>query len=491
MFGSEETTEIKDLRLGIPDYDTINPLLTNNKEVLNIDKLIFEPLINITEDYNIEMCLATECSKISDTSYIIKIDNNKKWHDGSPFITKDIKFTIETLKNIDSVYSYNVEKITDIQIIDSSTIKLILSEEVPFFEYNLTFPIMPNNYYLLEDFVTSEKTPIGTGMYKISEIDSEKIVLVKNEDWWNIENENAKIEKITLKMYTQVGELYNSFKLGNIDMFTTLNYNLEDYIGTMGYAKNEFKGREYDYLAFNCENNILKNIEVRKAIGYAINKDSIISNVYSNNRIVSDFPLDYGSYLYSDSSNKIAYNIEQAKKVLTDSGWEYANNRWKKTENYNTIRINLTLTVDSENANRVLVAENIKEQLEQIGIKITLNKVSNSKYKSILENKNYELIITGVYNSYSPNLSTFFGENNLQNYNNDELNNILTDVKDIDDNTLLKEKYNRIIEIYNEELPFLSLYRNKITVISNQKLSGEIQANNYCSYYRFYTWHRS
>lgn len=486
----EETVQIKDLRLGISNYDTINPLLSNNKEVLNIDSLIFEPLIKITSDYNLEMCLATECSKTSGTTYVIKIDNNKKWQDGSSLIAKDIQFTIEKLKEVNSIYSYNVEKVESVEIIDSSTIKINLSEEVPFFEYNLTFPIMSNNYYLGEDFSTSTKIPIGTGMYKIESISDGNIALTKNEKWWNIKQENAKIENINIKIYSQVGELYNSFKLGNIDIFATSNYDLEKYIGTIGYTKSEYKGRKFDYLAFNCENNLLKNVEVRKAIGYALNKNTIVSSAFNNNYYVSEFPLDYGNYLYETENVSSGYNQEQSKKVLQDNGWEYTNNRWQKKENYKTLRLNLRLTVCSEDSSRVAVAQNIKEQLEQIGISVTINKVSSSQYQTILQNKNYEMILTGVYNSYSPNLEGFFGDNNLQNYNNDEIKSILTEVKNINDKNLLKEKYKRIIELYNEQLPFVSLYRNKETIIRSQKLSGELQPNNYTTYYRFYTWSR-
>jgi len=485
-----ETVELKDIRLGISNFDTINPLISNNKEVLNLDKLIFEPLINITSDYKLEMCLATECSKISDTSYVIKIDNNKKWQDGSSLIAKDIQFTIDRLKEGKSVYSYNVEKVISVEILDSSTVRINLSEPVPFFEYNLTFPILSNNYYMGEDFYTSTKIPIGTGMYKISSIDSSNIVLEKNNRWWNKENKDSKIETINIKIFSEMGEIYNSFKLENIDVFTTANHNLENYIGTIGYLKHEFKGRNFDYLAFNCGNDILKNIEVRKAIGYAIDKTNIVSTIYNNNNYVSDFPIDYDNYLYTDNSVSSGYNQEQAKKVLQDSGWEYKNNRWHKKESYSTKKINLKLTVNKEDTSRIAVAENIKAQLQQIGIHVTINKVSTASYNTILQNKNYEMILTGVYNSYSPNVETFFGENNLQNYNNDELNNILTDIKNIKDESLLKEKYDKIIEIYNNELPFLSLYRNKVTVVRNQNLAGEITPNNYFSYYNFNTWSR-
>lgn len=481
----------KDIRFGISNFDTINPLISNNKEILNIDKLIFEPLISITKDYKTELCLATECSKVSDTAYVIKIDNNKKWQDGSSLIAKDIQFTIDRLKEGKSIYSYNVEKISSVEILDSSTVRITLSEAVPFFEYNLTFPLLPNNYYIGEDFYTSNKTPIGTGMYKISEIDSNNIILEKNTKWWNINNNDSKIEKINIKIFSEVGEVYNSFKLGNIDIFTTSNYNLEDYIGTIGYAKYEFLGRKFDYLAFNCNDTIMQNVEVRKAIGYAIDKTNLVSTVYGNNYYCSEFPLDFGSYIYTNTSVSSGYNQEQAKKILQDSGWEYKNNRWQKTENYRTSKINLTLTVNKEDSQRVAVAENIKMQLAQVGINITINKVSNNQYNNILQNKNYQMILTGVYNSYSPNLETFFGEGNLQNYSNTELNSILNDVRNItNDDNLLKDKYNRILQIYNNELPFVSLYRNKETVIKSQYLAGEVTPNNYFSYYNFAYWSR-
>jgi len=478
------------LRLGISNFDTINPLLTKNKEVLNIDKLIFEPLIHIKENYETELCLATECSKTSETSYIIKIDNNRKWQDGSPLIAKDIQFTIDRLKEGNSIYAYNVEKIVGVEILDANTIKINLSEEVPFFEYNLTFPILPNNYYLGEDFVQSNKTPIGTGMFKIQAMDNANITLTKNEKWWKKEKLDSKIETIQIKLYAEIGELYNSFKLGNIDVFTTANLNLEQYIGTIGYAKTEFKGREFDYLAFNCQDEILKNPEVRNAIAYAIDKNHIVSSIYNNQYYVADFPLDYGHYLYGAEESTTPYEIEQAKNRLISNGWEYKNNRWQKKEKNKTTRLNLTITVNSSNANRIAVAENIKASLEQIGIKVSIHKVSEANYKKILENKNYQIILTGVYNSYSPDITSFFQTGNLQNYTNEEMNQLLAEVKNITDTNLLKEKYKRIIEIYQQEKPFIGLYRNKQTIVKSQNLAGEIVGNNYFSYYRLEHWYR-
>lgn len=487
---SQEVKEVKDLRLGISNFDTINPLLSNNKEVLNIDKIIFEPLMSIDKEYKLQRCLATECSKINATTYVIKIDNDKKWHNGASLIAKDISFTIDRLKEGNSIYSYNVEKIDNVEVLDAETIRITLNEEVPFFEYNLTFPILPSNYYAGEDFNSSERKPIGTGMYQIESITDSMIILKKNENWWNIRNKNPKIETIQIKLYTEIGELYNNFKMGNTDIFTSSNNNLEQYIGTIGYVKNAFKGREFDYLAFNCENDILSDKAVRKAINACIDKANIISSIFGDTKIQNDFPLDYGNFLYEANILKQQYSEEDAKKILEDGGWEYKYNSWQKTEGYKTKRINLTLTVESNDEERVAVAENIKEQLSRIGIKVNVKKVSDRQYQSIIDNENYEMILVGVYNSYSPDISNYLTGDNLQNFNNEEINKLLSEVKNITDENLLKEKYKRIQEIFFDEQPFVGLYRNKIYIVKSRVLSGEVFGNNYFSYYDIDNWNR-
>ena len=102
---SETQIEMEDsLTIGLSNYDTMNPLLTNNKEIINISKIIFEPLLNITSDYKIENSLATSVTKKDDTTYEIKLDTSIKWQDGSSLIAKDVSFTIDRLKERNTVF---------------------------------------------------------------------------------------------------------------------------------------------------------------------------------------------------------------------------------------------------------------------------------------------------------------------------------------------------------------------------------------------------
>lgn len=475
-----ETVEVLDsLTMGLSNYDTMNPLLTNNKEIINIDKIIFESLINITPDYNLEMCLAKSCNKISDTRYEIKLDTSVKWQDGSNLIAKDVSFTIDRLKERNTVYSANVMDIQSVETPDAETVIINLSRAVPFFEYNLTFPILPSMYYLNEDFEQTNKIPIGTGMYKIASIDDNTILLTRNDKWRYIKEKTPKAQSITIKKYATMGEIYNSFKLNNIDIINTASTNYTDHIGTMGYNKKEYKGREYDYLSLNCDDIILSDKSVRQAINYAIDKNAIVSTVFSNNYYVSNSPLDYGSYLYS-TEGEISFNKEEAKNILEQSGWVYKNNRWQKNIDGYVRRLTLSIVVSKDNQNRVNVANEIKRQLEDIGIKVNVVSVSNDRYYEYLNEKNYQMILTGITNSINPDLSYFYGEGNIANYNNEEVKSKLNSL----------ENYKEIQKIVNDEVPYIGLYRNKNTLLLNANVGGDFSPNSYNIYYNFNEWFR-
>lgn len=487
----EKTNMITNFRLGVSNFDTINPVISQNKDIIQISSLIFEPLLKITQNYKIENNLTKEWSKVSAKDYIIKLKENVKWHDNTEFNSDDVKFTIEAIKkNKKSVYFENVKDIKNVNIVDKYTLRLELQEEVPFFEYKLIFPILSKKQYENKDMGKSTLVPLGTGKYKIAKLGKDAIEIVKNEKWYEIEEENSNIKTITISIYDTMGEVYNSFKLGNIDLISTNNINYEEYIGSMGYQKKQFKGREYDYLAFNCNNSVLTNIEVRQAIQKVINKEEILSTVFEKNAYVADFPLDYGSYLIEGINLNIAQNKNEAKSILQDAGWKYEYGLWSKNIDGKTKTLNFNLTVSQENKQRLKVAEKIKEQLENFGIKINIQKLSEVNYQKVLKDHQYEIILTGVYSGYSPELNGFFGENNLANYQNSEIDALLKDINTISSEDLQKEKYKKIIEIYQKEVPYLGLYRNQVTVAYGQSVMGDVTPNNYSIFYQFSNWYR-
>ena len=74
------------------------------------------------------------------------------------------------------------------------------------------------------------------------------------------------------------------------------------------------------------------------------------------------------------------------------------------------------------------------------------------------------MILCSINLSLTPDLTTFFGDNNIANYQNDEVRSIMEEVKNTTDENTLVNKYKRLAEIYKEDVPYISLYNNKYTV---------------------------
>lgn len=82
------------------------------------------------------------------------------------------------------------------------------------------------------------------------------------------------------------------------------------------------------------------------------------------------------------------------------------------------------------------------------------------------------------------------GTGNISNYNNDEVYQILAEANNIGDNNTLKEKYKRILEIYNEEKPFMSISRKKNLLVYNTNLTGNLKPTVYNIYQHIDKWYR-
>ena len=422
--------------MGITDFDTINPILSKNQDIQYISKLIYEPIINIGQDFKLEQGLGTEWSKLDEKTYIIRLDENKYWHNGEKFTAKDIEYTINYIKEQDTIYEDNVKNIKKIEIINDYIIKISLIIPEEDFEYMLCFPIICN----VEN--------IGTGDFVIESINGKNIVLKSKI------NEN----NLSINIYENSKKLYNAFSEEKIDIITSNNINFEKYIGKIGYNKKIICNRDFDYLKFNIEDQ-----EVVHALFYAINKKEIVYMVYNNLYCTAEFPLQYGHYLYNGNIEH-EYNISKAKQTLIDEGWEYKGEKWMKDGK----DLNLEITTCEQ---RFSVAEIIKKNLEEVGIKVKIRKLSNSYYINNINRLNYEILLTGDTVSIKPSVLKY-------------LNFEIEQRQDIE------ETYKGIYENYNKNPNFIGLYFDSILLLYSKQLKGNFECNWYNIFYNIDTWYK-
>lgn len=420
---SKEIKTTKDINIGITEFDCINPILTKSLEMQYITKLIYDPLVNITKDFNTEPALAEEWSKIDELTYIMKINENKKWQNGDNVKIEDIEFTINKIKETDSIYNENIAKIDHIEKINENTMKIHLIEPVQFFEYLLCFPIVQAETY-------NEDTPMGSGKYKIEEINDEVIIL------------SGENRKITIKIYKTVTELYNNFTRQNVDLILTKNTNYEEYIGNIGFEETLITGREFYYIS--CEN--IENIETRNLVNANLNKEKLIYDIYKRKYINVEFPLEYGSYLNTENN--------------------------MKEETKNKKKINLTLSIKSDGETKQ-IAKAIKENLGEKGINVNIQNYIN---------KNADMILQKQTVPITPDISIYFKDENIK----EEIRKISS----IENKDILKQEYKKVIDSYYEKKPFISLYFNSYIILHNNKLKGDFSGNWYNMFYNIDTWYK-
>jgi len=456
-----DTIISNNLSIGIANFDNLNPHISQNQDVQYIAKLIYKDLIGINENFELIPSLAKEWSKISDKIYIIKLNENEYWHNGEKFTARDVEFTINELKSktSNSIYQENVKKIERIEIIDDYTIKIYLYENEDFFEYNLCVPILKYN---------SEKEIIGTGNYKVYEITNNYIILKEA-------NQNVIPRKIKINLYNSYAELYSAFSQEKVDIITTSNINFNDFVGTIDLKEERIKGRELIYLKIN----IAQDENIRKAISYAINKDEIVYNVFNNKYFCADNLLNNGNYL-GETNKEDNYNFNIAKEYITKF-IKKENNR-SSIENENIL--NLSLTIKQENENHIKIAEELKKQLKEVGIIISLIELPDDVYNYNLETKNYEMILCDDTLGIFPDIKKYV------NINNSEIQELTKNIENIEDKKILKDTYEEILKKHKDEKSMICLTFDTIVLLHNSNVKGNFKANWYNIFYNIDTWYK-
>ena len=114
----------------------------------------------------------------------------------------------------------------------------------------------------------------------------------------------------------------------------------------------------------------------------------------------------------------------------------------------------------------------------------------NEKYNKYVDDRNYQILLTGVYTSYSPDLTYYFSAGNISNYSGDSMSELMHNASITKENKQLKEIYQKIYSLYKEDVPFVGLYRSKNITISTQSMVGTVEPNNYSTFYGIEGWYR-
>ena len=254
----------------------------------------------------------------------------------------------------------------------------------------------------VKNFGVEPSDTIGTGPYVITEwVANDHYTLVYNDKYWG---ETPTVKKVIVRVIPDPGTQNLMFRNGELDMIDLKS--LDTAIVESTY-KTEYKDNiittpnvGLTYLLFNENNQYLSDVNVRKAIGMAIDVDTIISDLYSDNAIRENGMIPTGIWGHNDALEGYTYDPEAAKKLLADSGYKEG-------------QISFELSMDSTaNSSTQLLYENISQQLEKIGIKANVRSYDHSSWLSLRNSGKMDSFVArwGMdYNDPSNIMYSFFG----------------------------------------------------------------------------------
>lgn len=459
--------------IGNPRY--INPLFSQNTDAdTDLVRLVFSSLFvpdingelkpDIVQEYSI-----SEDKKI----YIIKIKENIFWHDhNSNLITDeidktltsdDVLFTIKTIQDpaYNSPLRGNLIGVES-EKIDNYTIKLSLRSLYEPFLQNLTFGILPSHIWKYINVASTPLAPynvkpVGSGLYVFDSVTSDasgnivSLTLVKNNDYYE---EKPFIEKLAFKFFGDQDSLLSAFNSGLIDATGYISEEKEAEISKPNIKKYNLETPGYFAVFLNQEKaKILAEKNVRLAINYLTDKDSLISVALKNNGQKTDTPIPPNLKEYNSQTKIYAFDEPYANTILTDSGWTLGENgvrtkEFKKEpvppplvsgvkikDEMESIPLEFTLTT-SDSPELMKTAEILRDQWQKGGIKINLNIVKEKDIQSVIKNRDYDALLFGEIIKVNPEPFIFWHSSeikapglNLALYSNKNVDKMLEDLR--------------------------------------------------------------
>lgn len=320
-----------------------------------------------------------------------------------------------------------------------------------------------------DNLVQLDLLPVGTGPYKVKNYFRNQYVrLEKNEDYWK---KDAKIKNIIIDLSTdRTGRLVKFFNgecqiasYPEVSQLGLLKENDKRY-----YVKSA-EGMNLAYLAFNFQNAVIQDEQVRRAIAQAINRQRIIKTIYHNTATVANNIIPNISWASSVNTPDFAYdfNPSEAKKVLQDK------------------RLHLNMWVLNEeqvyNPAPLKTAELIKEDLNNVGVNITIRSVTRTFLIDQLNKKseNYDMILTGWLagnldpdSFMRPILSCNVASEmtNLSNWCDEDFDQLMDKALDSPNLWERAHVYNQAQELILSKLPIVPLANMKRVLVVNSRV---------------------
>ncbi len=448
---SEEKSDVEQiLKYGVDAEPVgLDPHTISAAASIRIFRQIYNSLIDVDEDMRFVPELAESWEQPDDVTYIFKLREGVKFHNGREMTADDVKYSFERVLDPETAAigkSYN-DSIDTIEVLSDYQVKFTLKEPFAPFMTNLTSlygAIVPKE--VVEENENLMLVACGTGPFKLKEwVPDNRVILEKNEDYF--EEGKPTLDGIEYYLMADESSRIAALRTGNVHIIKLPSSAIPLVEGNPDINILSYQTNDYSYLGFNLTLDKFKDPRVRQAMSYAINRQDIIDTVYNGEATITGFVTPAMGRWAIDYANEDLYqqNIEKAKQLLAEAGYPDGFETTIAVGLYDDIRD---------------TGEMLQKQLEAIGIKAEIQNLESGQYIDAWKNKTHEMMAGRNGAGTDPNRAVAFffsteGSANVWGYSNPEVDKLCDLGKVTVDEKEREEIYKEAQKLILEDCPNL------------------------------------
>ncbi|HET9086968.1 MAG TPA: ABC transporter substrate-binding protein [Acidobacteriaceae bacterium] len=449
----------------------LDPRIGTDAQSERIDELIFDALVNKDKQFNLQPALATSWEMPDPLTYIFHLRRGVHFHNGQPLTARDVKWTLDSMRNhtlLTGKYQA-YRNVSHVDAPDPSTVIIHMQQPDASLLWNVSdgaIGIVP--YGSGRDF---QQHPVGTGPFRFlrQEVDKE-VILERNPQSWRTAPKIARLEfhvvpdATTRALEMRKGSADVAENALSPDMLWSLRK--DPKLATISVP-----GTVVQYLTFNLRDPYLRDVRVRQAVAYAIDRPLLIQALLRGQARIADSLLPPDHWAYQGEVPRYNFNPGKARSLLDAAGYKPAPDG---------IRFHLAMKTSTDEGARLL-AMALQQQLRAVGIGLDIRSFEFATFYSDITHGSFGLYaLRWIGGNEDPDIFRYaFASSsfpprgaNRGDYSNAEVDRLLQSASMEADQAKRKLAYARVQELLAAELPTLPLWFMDSVVLYNRRLSG-------------------
>jgi peptide/nickel transport system substrate-binding protein len=434
----------------------LDPRVGIDAQSERIDSLIFDDLLSRADDLNVASGLAERWEIPDPLTYIFYLHRGVKFHDGRALTARDVKWTFDSLLQgkIRSTKSAVYRFVDHIDAPDDSTVIFHMKEQDVTLLWNLSDGAIGIVPYGSGEEIT--RHPIGSGPFKFVSAETDREVIIeRNEDYWG---DRAKLARVRFAVVPDATTEALELRKGSGDV--AINSLTPDTVLTLArepsLAVELARGTEVQYMGFNLRDPILKDVRVRQAIAYALDRRPMIEYLWRGQAQPARSVLPPQSWAYNGDVPAYDHDIEKANQLLDSAGYPMLNG----------VRFHLMMKTSTNENTRLMVAV-MQQQLREAGIALDIRSYEPATFQADVQHGAFQMYsLRWIGGNEDPDIfeyvfhSSRFPPNgaNRGHYSNPKVDALIDLARREVDPKLRRPLYAEVQRILADDLPYINLW---------------------------------